>query len=613
MRPQSDPAPTTADLTAGRDKFDAMTSSVKPQHSPTPVYNASDEMESHLQKLAIASAKLTAAPPPHIEQSLPKPSSSNSISANLLDELPGGFCAFDADFNLIVSNEKMRTLLEQKNTNPIRTLEDFFRQNALDGDYGSGDIEHQVLSRLRLAKKATPFAYDKSFPDGRVFEFKGHAPQNGGYILITQEVGLYRDDNAAMELLLEGFDGCVCVFDSDETLKLSNSYLRERLENSPTLFGQAPASLEQFLWVNARNGEYGRGPVSSIVDDRLSIIRAGEYHECACVANDGRIFKISTTPLANGGFLETRRDVTVDALHVSRCETIIDSFPGGLAVFDANLKLCHQNSAFAELLDYPTSVFENTAPTLAELLSYDIERGEFNDDGGRNQVAAWLSKVENREVFESDQIRSDGKVLFIRCSPLKDGGIMVTYFDVSKRVEIQAEEFQKSNYSVRTGLPNRNLFRDRLNIALAQCERGQKIALLSVDIHNFSNVKETFGQEVAYRVLRILSDRFSRIKRDTDTFAHMGDDEFSVVQVGIDGLEGAEILARRILRTVQSRIEFDGISLDLDACIGISLPPDDGTFADDVTSKAKTALFHAKRAGAGSIRFFSTLEIENSQ
>ena len=590
-----------------------MTTSLKHDKIPTPQQNASDEMESHLRKLAIISENQSDPCQASITSDKLVRDSGDSLSAELLDELPGGFCVFDAEFNISICNKTMRSLIEPENTSPINSLEDFLRQNALDGDFGSGDVEHQVMSRLRLAAKAVSFTYDKSFANGKIFEFKGYASQNGDYILTANDVSDHRNDSAGLKLLLESFDGSVCVFDRDDNLKLSNTFLRDRLDNSTALFGDTTATLEQFLWVNARIGEYGSGPVSSIVDDRLNVIRSGVYHESTCVANDGRIFKISTTPLTNDGFLETRRDVTVDSLHVSRCETVFDSFPGGLAIFDANLRISLHNTKFSDLLDYPKSLFEDARPSLPELLAFDAGRGEFKEDGEQNLVANWLLKIEQGEIFETDQIRSDGRVLFINCSPLKDGGVMVTYFDVSKRVERHAEDFQNSNYSVRTGLPNRNLFRDRLNIALAQCERGQKIALLSVDIHNFSNVKETFGQEIAYRVLRILSDRFSRIKRDTDTFAHMGDDEFAVVQVGIEGLEGAEILARRILRTVQSRIEFDGISLNLDACIGISLPPDDGTFAEEVTSKARTALFHAKRSGAGSICFYGFIDNANGK
>ena len=159
-------------------------------------------------------------------------------------------------------------------------------------------------------------------------------------------------------------------------------------------------------------------------------------------------------------------------------------------------------------------------------------------------------------------------------------------------------------YSQLTGLPNRALFQDRLNIALAQAERGTNIAVHFIDIHNFKRINDTAGQRTGDKILRVLGGRLMETRRETDTFAHLGGDEFAVIQIGIDDLGGAEILARRVLRTIREPIEVDGMIFELDAYVGISLSPQNGTFFDEIQTKSSSALFNAKQVGPGMIMFY---------
>ena len=114
----------------------------------------------------------------------------------------------------------------------------------------------------------------------------------------------------------------------------------------------------------------------------------------------------------------------------------------------------------------------------------------------------------------------------------------------------------------------------------------------------------TAGQKTGDKILKTLGTRLMETRRETDTIAHMGADEFAVIQIGIDDIGGAEILARRVLRTIREPIEIDGMIFELDAYVGISLAPQNGTFFDEIQTKASSALFNAKQVGPGMIMFY---------
>jgi len=147
-----------------------------------------------------------------------------------------------------------------------------------------------------------------------------------------------------------------------------------------------------------------------------------------------------------------------------------------------------------------------------------------------------------------------------------------------------------------TGLPNRRLFEDRLEGALARARRtGTKVAMLAIDLDRFKAVNDSFGHHAGDDFLRTIAQRFARRVRETDLCARLGGDEFIVIADCIDGRAEADRLARDLLATLDEPILLRGEAVFADASIGIAVYPDDGTDAEALRAVSDAAMYAVKR------------------
>jgi diguanylate cyclase (GGDEF)-like protein len=152
-----------------------------------------------------------------------------------------------------------------------------------------------------------------------------------------------------------------------------------------------------------------------------------------------------------------------------------------------------------------------------------------------------------------------------------------------------------------TGLPNRSLFDDRLEIALARCRRdGGQLAILFLDLDRFKRINDTLGHEAGDRLLRAVADRLRDCVREEDTIARVGGDEFVILAEGV-GDSDARMLAEKILRTIAAApFSIPGASLPVTASIGVSVFPDHGTDPARLVRSADDAMYAVKAAGRNS-------------
>lgn len=157
-----------------------------------------------------------------------------------------------------------------------------------------------------------------------------------------------------------------------------------------------------------------------------------------------------------------------------------------------------------------------------------------------------------------------------------------------------------------TGLPNRLLFRDRLQHAIARGRRsGTVTALLYIDLDGFKLVNDTLGHPVGDRLLQSVSQRLEARVRATDTLARMGGDEFTLIATDLTAPADAEELARDVLTIIRNPFSVDGHELYVSASIGISAAPRDGEDEDTLQRHADAALYCAKRNGKNTYRVFT--------
>lgn len=146
-----------------------------------------------------------------------------------------------------------------------------------------------------------------------------------------------------------------------------------------------------------------------------------------------------------------------------------------------------------------------------------------------------------------------------------------------------------------TGLPNRTLFQDRLEQALALAHRHQQqLAVLFLDLDHFKEVNDTLGHDMGDMLLVETANRLLSCVRKSDTVARMGGDEFTVILAELNTLESAEHVAKSILSALLEPFEFDGKRCSVGCSIGIALYPEHGMDSETLLRNADAAMYQAK-------------------
>ena len=161
-------------------------------------------------------------------------------------------------------------------------------------------------------------------------------------------------------------------------------------------------------------------------------------------------------------------------------------------------------------------------------------------------------------------------------------------------------------YDALTELPQRALLQDRLEHALAAARRRhEKIALLFLDLDRFKSINDSFGHSFGDIVLKAVAQRLKACAREQDTVARVGGDEFLILLDGVKDTADAAIAAERIMRAMNASLEVQGHSFSVGCSIGLSMYPEHGMDGETLIKNADAAMYCAKEAGRGNVRFFT--------
>ena len=193
--------------------------------------------------------------------------------------------------------------------------------------------------------------------------------------------------------------------------------------------------------------------------------------------------------------------------------------------------------------------------------------------------------------------------------PAHDGDgheIVAIVRDISERKRAEARIAFLASHDPLTGLANRLLLQERAEDALRRVGRGERIAVICLDLDRFKSVNDTMGHAVGDALLRAVGERLSCGVREVDTVARLGGDEFAVLQVGIARTQDVNMLASRLLDLLGQPYEICGQQLRIGASVGAAFAPNDGTAFETLLRKADTALYRAKGMGRGIWCFYDT-------
>jgi diguanylate cyclase (GGDEF)-like protein len=188
-------------------------------------------------------------------------------------------------------------------------------------------------------------------------------------------------------------------------------------------------------------------------------------------------------------------------------------------------------------------------------------------------------------------------------------GLIATLFeDISERRKSEQQIQKMAYFDALTGLPNRTLFYDRINQAIALAVRENTcLAVLFLDLDHFKHINDTLGHSIGDQLLVESSRRLSQHIRTCDTLARLGGDEFVVVVTRLGELMNATYIAQQLLESLQGPFNIQGNELHITSSIGIALFPDDGITAETLIKHADMAMYFSKEAGRNAYNFFSPL------
>jgi diguanylate cyclase (GGDEF)-like protein len=176
--------------------------------------------------------------------------------------------------------------------------------------------------------------------------------------------------------------------------------------------------------------------------------------------------------------------------------------------------------------------------------------------------------------------------------------------DVTDRKRSEERIAHLAHYDALTDLPNRVFFREQLEQALKRVRRGERLAVLYLDLDKFKTVNDTLGHQGGDELLKTMAERLSGCLRETDIVARLSGDEFAIVQTSVTAAGDVIDLVKRIHEAIRKPCKPCGYQLAVDASIGIALAPDDGTEPDELLKNADMAMYGAKADGRGTYRFF---------
>ena len=286
-----------------------------------------------------------------------------------------------------------------------------------------------------------------------------------------------------------------------------------------------------------------------------------------------------------------------------RFEQAVMNMPQGICLYDSQDRLQLVNEQFCRTYGQQMSTLR-MGMHFYDILADSCARGNYPgrtvDDLYRERKA----QIDRRQPNTFIQELGDGRLIAIHHQPLEDGGWVCTYEDITERRRSESRIKFLAQHDVLTELPNRLLFNERLNEALASAREDNPCALLCLDLDGFKDVNDRFGHAAGDLLLKEVGRRLLSNLRKDDTAARLGGDEFAVLLPNASAAE-AVATAQRIAMAVSGRYHLEQFGeANVGVSIGISCAPTHANEPEAILSMADKALYAAKSAGLGVPRLF---------
>jgi diguanylate cyclase (GGDEF)-like protein/PAS domain S-box-containing protein len=314
-----------------------------------------------------------------------------------------------------------------------------------------------------------------------------------------------------------------------------------------------------------------------------------------------------------GGVLGSAISRAAEFEALTRFEATFAGAITGMALMGADSTIVESNAALQSLLGYEAEELRGR-PALD--LVYEEDR-----PAARTKAQELMAHERGSARIESRMLRSDGQIVWVSASvsvvpgPGGQGHVTIGVIqDVTQRklaedalvAQAELREYQALHDSL-TGLPNRTLFRDRVDQAVRASGRSDtRVAVLILDLDRFKEINDALGHAAGDQLLVELGRRLEGVLRASDTVARLGGDEFGILLPEARVPDDVLAAVARIRKVVEEPVTVQDLPLSVEGSIGIALHPSDGAQADALLRAADVAMYRAKEESAAWVFYDAT-------
>ncbi|MCA0032033.1 putative bifunctional diguanylate cyclase/phosphodiesterase [Mesorhizobium sp. B263B2A] len=417
-----------------------------------------------------------------------------------------------------------------------------------------------------------------------------------------------REQNERFSAAVENMSHGLCMFDADERMIICNG-------NYIDIFClDAKVVRPGISFIDILRHSVDIGIASQSANELYAIrkpyidqAKPSTYEEALA---DGRIIRISHRPLASGGWVSIYEDITEQRRAEQdlkeqhrRFDAALANMSQGLLMYDADGKMIVRNERFLELFKVKAADFP-LGTTHRDALERLLELGIYTQIDVDSEVAKTEACRRAGKIHSAYRHLADGRTILVTRRPMSGGGWVATFDDVTERRRTEERMTHLAHHDTLTGLPNRSMFRERLDFALEDAA-ATPLAVFSLDLDRFKAINDTWGHPAGDWLLKCVAERLQRcLRNETDIVARFGGDEFVVMQSNFKGIANAEKMAKRIVEAISKPFRDENRDMHVGISLGIAVFPDDGRDADALLKNADTALYRAKSEGRNLYRFF---------